>query len=102
MDKPDFVGKLALSRMETLPLERRLVGLRIDGAPARGVPVLAGGRVVGRVTSAARSEAVGATIAMGWLRGADGAVPTDLRAGGAPARIVPTPFYDPEGARLRG
>jgi sarcosine oxidase subunit alpha len=102
MDKPDFVGKLALERMETLPLERRLVGLRIDGAPARGVPLLAGGRVVGRVTSAARSEAVGATIAMGWLRGADGSVPTDLHAGGAPAHVVPTPFYDPEGERLRG
>ena len=101
-DKPDFVGKLALERMEALPIERRLVGLRIDGAPARGVPVLAGGRVVGRVTSAARSEAVGGTIALGWLRGADGSVPSDLRAGSAPAHVVPTPFYDPEGERLRG
>ncbi len=102
MDKPSFVGKLALERMHELPLERRLVGLKIDGPPARGVPLLAGGRVVGRVTSAARSEAVGATIALGWLRDADGRFPTDLHAGRAPAHIVPTPFYDPGGERLRG
>jgi sarcosine oxidase, subunit alpha len=101
MDKPDFVGKLALERMATFPLERRLVGLRIDGEPARGVPLLSDGRVVGRVTSAARSEAVGATIALGWLRGADGDVPGDLRAGSAAASVIPTPFYDPEGERLR-
>ena len=62
MDKPSFVGKPSLERMAELPLERRLVGVRIDGEPRRGVPLTDGGRVVGRVTSAARSEAVGATI----------------------------------------
>jgi sarcosine oxidase subunit alpha len=97
-----FVGKHALERMAGLPLERRLVGLRIDGEPARGVPLLADGRVVGRVTSAARSDAVGATIGLGWLRRHAGSFPTELRAGAATARVVPTPFYDPEGERLRG
>jgi glycine cleavage system aminomethyltransferase T len=87
--------------MAAFPLERRLVGLRIEGEPARGVPLLSDGRVVGRVTSAARSEAVGATIALGWLRGAEGTVPADLRAGSAVASVVPTPFYDPQGERLR-
>ena len=101
-DKETFVGKLALERMAALPLERKLVGLRIDGAPARGVPLLSEGRVVGRVTSAARSDAVGATIGLGWLRGNGGSFPEELRAGSAPARVVPTPFYDPDGERLRG
>ena len=101
MDKPDFVGKLALERMGELPSERRLVGLRIVGEPARGVPLLSDGHVVGRVTSAARSEAVGGTIALGWLRGPDDALPTELRAGSVSTSIVSTPFYDPDGERLR-
>jgi sarcosine oxidase subunit alpha len=101
-DKETFVGKLALERMAALPLERKLVGLRIDGEPARGVPLLSDGRVVGRVTSAARSDAVGATIGLGWLRGNDGSFPGELRAGATSARVVPTPFYDPAGERLRG
>jgi sarcosine oxidase subunit alpha len=100
-DKPEFVGKLALERMTASPLERRLIGLHIDGDPQRGVPLMIDGRVAGRVTSAARSEALGVTIALGWLRGAGEAYPTRLHAGRAPARVVPTPFYDPEGARLR-
>ncbi|GBC87599.1 hypothetical protein HRbin12_01612 [bacterium HR12] len=31
----------------------------------------------------------------------DGAFPERLRAGGAVATVVRTPFYDPEGARIR-
>ena len=102
MDKPAFVGKPALERMRRLPIERTLVGLRIDGAPRRGVPLLAHGRVVGRVTSCARSEAAGGTIGLGWLRAMEGTTfPTELVAGDTHAAVVPTPFYDPEGTRLR-
>ena len=101
MDKPSFLGKRALERMAAFPLERKLVGLRIDGQPLRGIPLTAGGRVIGRVTSCADSEAVGATIGLGWVRAVDGAFAEELRAGDATASVVPTPFYDPEGARLR-
>jgi sarcosine oxidase subunit alpha len=101
MDKPGFVGKPALERMRALPLERTLVGLRIEGEPRRGVALVAGGRVVGRVTSSARSEAAGGTIALGWIRTVDGSFPTELFAGESSAAVVPTPFYDPEGARGR-
>ena len=101
MDKPEFVGKPALERMGALPLERTLVGLRIDGEPRRGVPLSARGHVVGRVTSCARSEAARGTIALGWVRAVDGSFPTELVAGDAGATVVPTPFYDPEGERLR-
>jgi sarcosine oxidase subunit alpha len=100
-DKEAFVGKHALERMAGLPLERTLVGMRIEGEPARGVPLLADGRVVGRVTSAVRSDAVGGTIGLGWLRGQAGSFATELRAGSAAARVVATPFYDPDGERLR-
>jgi sarcosine oxidase subunit alpha len=101
MDKGDFVGRTALERMLALPLERTLVGLRFDRAPQRGAPLAYEGRIVGRVTSCARSPAVGAAIGLGWLRAVDGAFPTRLRAGDVDAVVVDRPFYDPEGARLR-
>ncbi len=101
MDKPAFVGKVALARMAELPLERRLVGLRFDAPPQRGMPLTLDGRVVGRVTSCAVSPTLGYPIGLGWLRAVDGAFPERLRAGGALATVVPTPFYDPEGARVR-
>jgi sarcosine oxidase subunit alpha len=102
MDKPWFVGKASLERMAEIPLERRLVGLRFDGEPQRGMPLEAAGQIVGRVTSCARSEALGAAIGLGWLRARNGGWPTTLRAGATTATVVDRPFYDPEGVRLRG
>jgi sarcosine oxidase subunit alpha len=102
VDKPTFIGKIALERMAEFPLERKLVGLSFEGAaPRRGVPLYAGERIVGRVTSCGRSEVLGHAIGLGWLRALDGEFPTSLRADGRRATVVPTPFYDPEGARLR-
>jgi len=101
MDKPAFVGKVSLERMSTLPLERKLVGLEFDGMPRRGVPLRLHDRVVGRVTSCARSQVLGREIGLGWLRTTDGGFPTILRADGVSARVVPRPFYDPKGERLR-
>jgi sarcosine oxidase subunit alpha len=101
MDKPGFVGKVSLERMSSLPLERKLVGLEFDGEPQRGVPLYADDRVVGRVTSCARSPALGREIGLGWLRAVDGRFPSDLRADGVIARVAHRVFYDPEGARLR-
>ncbi len=101
MHKGWFVGKTSLERMAALPLERRFVGLRFDGVPQRGAPLAVGGDVVGRVTSCGHSAALGAHIGLGWVRAVDGAFPSTLTAGGLTATVVPTPFYDPEGARLR-
>jgi sarcosine oxidase, subunit alpha len=108
MGKPWFVGKMALDRMATLPIERRHVGLELTGGPAdiaelRGEPLLAGGVVVGRVTSAERSVVLDRAIGLGWVRAVDGTFPGELVAGsGARATVVPTPFYDREGERMRG
>jgi sarcosine oxidase subunit alpha len=99
--KEEFVGKRALERMDALPLERRLVGLRFDGPPQRGHPLALEGATVGRITSCTVSDAAGGPVGLGWLRAVDGEFPTVLRAGDVTATVSPTPFYDPEGARLR-
>jgi sarcosine oxidase, subunit alpha len=108
LTKEWFVGKAALERLATLPLGRRLTGLTFDGGPAeaaelRGVPVTAGGDIVGRVTSAATSPAAGCSIGLAWILAVDGEPPREgLRAGNASAAVAATPFYDPDGERLRG
>ncbi len=107
MSKPWFVGKAALERMAGLPPWRRLSGFEFerpprDAAELRGMPLTSRDEVVGRVTSAERSIALDRAIGLGWVRAVDGGFPTELRAGGAIARAVPRPFYDPEGMRVRG
>ena len=107
MGKPWFVGRAALERLARGPVGRRLVGLSFEGGPAdaaelRGMPVGAGGRIVGRVTSAGRSPTLERSIGLAWVRTRDGELPEALTAGDGTASVVPTPFYDPEGARLRG
>jgi sarcosine oxidase subunit alpha len=106
MGKPWFVGKVALERIDSLPQTRRLVGLEFDDASAeaaglRGAPLTVEGAVVGRVTSAERSGVLERAIGLGWIRSADGGF-RQISAWGARARVVPTPFYDPEGVRIRG
>jgi sarcosine oxidase subunit alpha len=109
MSKPWFVGKRALERTSELPIGRRHVGLDFTGggptrtAELRGEPLIARDAVVGRVTSAERSPVLDRAIGLGWVRSIDGDFPDRLETGsGATATVVPTPFYDPEGGRMRG
>ncbi|MGH2597489.1 MAG: 2Fe-2S iron-sulfur cluster-binding protein [Actinomycetota bacterium] len=111
MDKEWFVGKRALERIAALPVARTSVGLEFDRSPEnvaalRGAPLLVGGHVVGRITSAERSLVLDRAIGLGWIRtSSEGGSPTALDVagdGGVRARVVPTPFYDPAGERLRG
>jgi sarcosine oxidase subunit alpha len=106
MTKPWFVGKAALERLAELPRTRRLAGLvfegAADGAGLRGAPLTAGAAVVGRVTSAERSPALDRAIGLGWIRRGRDGFPNELGAGSAIARVVATPFYDPENRRVRG
>ena len=102
MDKPSFVGKVALERMAELPLERQARRAAVRRRSRSGaLPLYAGERIVGRVTSCARSRRSGrldrARLA---ARGRTACSRQRSAAGDAAARVVPTPFYDPEGARL--
>jgi sarcosine oxidase subunit alpha len=108
MGKPWFVGKRALERMDELPMSRRHVGLEFAHGPAdiaelRGEPLLVGDTVVGRITSAEHSIALGRAIGLGWMRTLDGGFPDRATTGsGTTATVVRTPFYDPDGGRMRG
>jgi sarcosine oxidase, subunit alpha len=100
-----FAASRALERLGAAAPDRGLVGLAFDrgGAELRGVPLRSGGRIVGRVTSAGWSPTLERSIGLGWIRRDPGGdVPDVLRADHVTARVVPTPFLDPEGERLRG
>jgi folate-binding protein YgfZ len=83
MKKGCYIGQEIIARIDARGhVNNLLVGLRLEGepggptrgatvasaCPARGDALLAGERVVGRVTAAALSTTLGAPIALGFLR----------------------------------
>jgi glycine cleavage system T protein len=100
MDKPDFIGREALTRTATLPDERRLVGLTMaDAAPTEGSPIWSNGDVIGHVTSSFASPTLGHAVMLGWLKRAP--FPAQVEIDGRAATVAEPPFYDPEGTRAR-
>ncbi|WP_405794482.1 glycine cleavage system aminomethyltransferase GcvT [Streptomyces sp. NBC_01506] len=98
-----FVGRTALQaaaeRAESAP-PRTLVGLVAEGrrVPRAGYPVVAGGQVVGHVTSGAPSPTLGRPIAMAYVDAAHAAAGTagvgvDIRGSIEPYDVVALPFY---------
>ncbi|MEU6095996.1 glycine cleavage system aminomethyltransferase GcvT [Streptomyces sp. NPDC047079] len=99
----DFVGRAALleaaERAEKNP-PRVLVGLVAEGRriPRAGYPVVAGGEVIGEVTSGAPSPTLGRPIAMAYVDAAHSApgaagVAVDIRGSHEPYEVVALPFY---------
>ena len=106
--KPFFVGGRANAIHESRTLLRKLVGFAVRD-PKAPVPeechlTLHGNEIAGRVTSAARSEALGCIIGLAYV------TPSQAEAGATfpikigqgrflEAEVVPLPFYDPDNKR---
>ncbi|MFJ9590040.1 glycine cleavage system aminomethyltransferase GcvT [Streptomyces acidicola] len=99
----DFVGREALTeaaaRAGANP-PRVLVGLVAEGrrVPRAGYAVVAGGTVIGEVTSGAPSPTLGKPIAMAYVDAAHSApgtpgVGVDIRGTHEPYEVVALPFY---------
>ncbi|MFD5782478.1 glycine cleavage system aminomethyltransferase GcvT [Streptomyces sp. NPDC126933] len=99
----DFVGRTALTaaaeRAASAP-PRKLVGLVAEGrrVPRAGYQVVAGGAVVGEVTSGAPSPTLGKPIAMAYVDASHAepgtaGVGVDIRGSHEPYEVVALPFY---------
>jgi len=107
LDKEDFIGKAALLRVQARGPREKLVGFVLEGGtvPNDGTPIVHNGHPAGRVTSVRLSPVNGKVVGLAWVSAelAQDGQEIDLRVGNrvTRARIVPDPFYDPEGKRLR-
>ena len=131
-DKRDFIGRDALLRVQQTGLDRRWVGLTLQGdlpaavnatvwsvgavnpneekifsGPEAGTSKdrILPGEDVGHVTFSDRGHTVGKILALAYVRTSH-AYPgsrllVDVRGKPMPAVVTPTPFFDPQGARLR-
>jgi sarcosine oxidase subunit alpha len=107
LDKEDFVGKAATALFAEREERERLVGFTMEEnvVPAEGAQVVVEGYPVGRVTSARRSDEVGAVIGLAWVpperaeAGTRFEVRVDRQLRGA--RVLHGAFFDPAGERMR-
>jgi sarcosine oxidase subunit alpha len=107
LDKADFVGRNALSRLSQATPLQNLVGfiMNEEAVPEDGAAILVDGALAGRVTSARYSPNKGKAVGLAWVVAKLAAEGTQIQirvnGGVAHARIVPEAFYDPPGERLR-
>ena len=108
MHKPYFVGQRSLRILQARGPRQLLAGLEVLGTrlPRESHLVIESGEIAGRVTSVARSAALGRNIALAMVRPelavAGREISIRIDAGALlKARVVPTPFYDPAGARQK-
>lgn len=105
----DFVGRKAAERERELGAKRKLCAFEVEALDADVVayePIWLDGKVQGFCTSGGYSHHAGKSIALGF-------VPTDRAQAGLeveieimgqmrPARLITTPLFDADGARMRG
>jgi 4-methylaminobutanoate oxidase (formaldehyde-forming) len=108
LDKGPFIGREALLQVKQEGLRRRLSCLVLDDPSAvvlGGEPVLADGKVVGRVTSGGYGYTVRRSIAYAYLplRSAEPGMDLTLEwfDERRRAKVTAEPLYDPRGSRIR-
>ena len=110
----DFVGREALEGMRIAPRPRRLVAIRVTEPGStlwHGESVLVDGARCGYVTSGAFGPTLEASVGLAWIERDEpvsqewlqgSTVQVEIRGRAFAAEASLRPFYDPDGARLRG
>lgn len=113
MDKPDFLGKRSLARVQRDGSKQQLVGFKMtrpDVVAAEGLQIVRSDaqkkmEIIGHVTSSRFSPTLNESIGLCWVPAdmADENTPITIRMNGKleQARIHHGAFYDPSGERLR-
>ncbi len=114
LEKEDFLGKRALTRVAETGPKQRLVGFRMtrdDAAVEEGLQIVTRGSgggfdIIGWITSCRRSPTLGGVIGLCWLPAdlaAEAGTPFSVYAGGRleEGSVHHGAFYDPGGERLR-
>jgi sarcosine oxidase subunit alpha len=106
--KPYFMGQKSIEIQNDRGLTRKLVGFTIED-PAAPVPeechlTVRDGTIVGRVTSAVRSQALGRIVGLAYVAPDQAAAGSsfDIKIDGGrivQAKVAPIPFYDPKNQR---
>jgi aminomethyltransferase len=97
--KGDFIGRSVLEEQKATGVEKRLVGLEMQGRyiARHGYPVLYEGKSVGEVTSGTLSPTVGKAIALAYvptqLSKTGQQLEVEIRGKAYPAVVVKKPFY---------
>lgn len=97
--KGDFIGRSVLEQQKASGVERRLVGIEMQGRyiARHGYPVLYEGKPVGEVTSGTLSPTVGKAIALAYvptpLSKTGQQLEVEIRGKAYPAVVVKKPFY---------
>jgi len=97
----DFIGREALAAIRERGVTRKLVGLEMigRGIPRQGYPVAYRGQVVGEITTGNFAPSVNKNLGLAYVPAELAAEGTELevliRGKAVPARVVPTPFYQP-------
>ncbi len=97
--KGDFIGRPVLEQQKAAGVERRLVGIEMQGRyiARHGYPVLYEGKSVGEVTSGTLSPTVGKAIALAYvpirLSKIGQQLEVQIRGKAYPGVVVKKPFY---------
>ena len=105
----DFVGRDALLEKKERGAGNRIVSIVLDdkeAVPLGSEPVVAGGRIVGKTTSAAFGFRIGAPIALADIvepaaREEGARVEIDIAGALFAGRVIAGPAFDPGGSRMR-
>lgn len=98
-EKGDFIGRSVLEQQKAEGVEKRLVGLQMEGRyiARHGYPVLYEGDVVGEVTSGTLSPTLGVAIALAYVPRSRGKIgqtlDVEIRGKTHRATVVKKPFY---------